>query len=64
MTIYDYVKEFPKVFAIIKQDDREMLGIRNDAELIDLFNAYSELVHYIDGQVIITLETLIKKELS
>ncbi len=67
MTIYDYAYErkFPKVFVIgIDEDGDEILGIRKSATLKDLFEAYSDLVHYIDGEVIVALENLIKKKLS
>jgi len=55
---------FPKVFVrLTDKDNNEMLGIRNDATLKDLFDVYSEIVHYIDGEVIIILENLIRKKI-
>ena len=65
MTIYDYERKFPKVFITgIDKDGNEVLGIRKSATLKDLFNAYSELVHYVDGQVIICLEEIIREEIN
>ena len=55
---------FPKVFIrLTDKDNNEILGIRNDATLKDLFDVYSEIVHYIDGEVIIILENLIRKKI-
>jgi len=53
----DFVYKFPKVFLEIKRNGEEFIGIDRNAKLSDLFEAYSEIVHYIDGEVVIALAT-------
>jgi len=61
----ELIMQFPKVFIkIIDEDNNEMLGIKNNATLKDLFDVYSEIVHYIDGEIIIILEKLIKEKIE
>jgi len=52
--------QFPKVFINIEGN----IAIKTNAKLIDLFDAYSTIVHYIDGDVIIFLEELIKEKIK
>ena len=64
-TIYDFERKFPKVFVTgVDKEGNEVIGIRKNATLRDLFNAYSDLVHYIDGEIIIILEELIKEKID
>jgi hypothetical protein len=58
------VIKFPEVFAkVIDENNNEILAIKKDATLEDLFEVYSEIVHYIDGKVITILEELIKEKM-
>jgi len=52
--------QFPKVFINIEGN----IAIRTNAKLIDLFNAYTTIVHYIDEDVIIFLEELIREKIK
>lgn len=64
MTAYEITRKYPKVFAILKDENRnERIGINVNAPLKDLFNAYSDIVHYIDGPTVKGLEELIRKKI-
>ena len=59
------VENFPKVFVKgIDEHNNEIFGINNNATLKDLFDVYSKIVHYIDGEIIIILEELIREKIE
>jgi len=62
MNIYE---RFPNVFIDAKDTDgNRLIGIKLETTLSELFDAYSEIVHYIDGEVIIALENLIRRRIK
>jgi len=59
------VIKFPKVFVkLTDENNNEILAIKKNATLEDLFEVYSEIVHYIDGKIITILEELIKEKIK
>ena len=61
----ELVEKFPRVFVKgIDEHNNEIFGINNNATLKDLFDVYSEIVHYIDGRIITILEELIRKKIE
>ena len=63
----ELVEKFPKVFIKIIDEHNhndEMFAINNNARLEDLFDVYSKVVHYIDGEIIIILEKLIREKIE
>ena len=61
----ELLKKFPRVFVIgIDEHNNEICRIKTNATLKDLFDAYSEIVHSIDGEIIIILEELITKKIE
>jgi hypothetical protein len=55
------ILKYPKVFRTI---DNDYIAIKTDAKVSDLFEVYSDIVHYIDGEIIIILERIIKEKLK
>lgn len=65
MTAYDLIKRYPKVFVTTPDENgNEVFGINANASLKDLFEAYSDIVHYVDNRLISMLEELIRKKIG
>ena len=59
------IQKFPDVFFDIKDTNgNELIAINRKATLSELFEAYSEIVHYIDGDIITVLENFIRKRIE
>jgi hypothetical protein len=59
--IPNFILKHPKVFGL--DEKKKNLIIFHTAPLIDLFNAYSDIVHYMDGEIILILENLIRQKI-
>ncbi len=55
----ELLENYPRIFTITKGK----FVINCDASLLDLFEAYSEIVHYIDDDIVLTLEECIKQKI-
>jgi len=65
MTTYDLIKRYPEVFVTTPDENgNEVFGINANASLKDLFEAYSDIVHYVDNRLISMLEEFIRKKIG
>ena len=62
--MYELAAKHPKVFAIVTDEEgRKRLGVNANAPLEELFDAYSNIVHYVEGPTVQGLEELIREKI-